>query len=51
MVVKHWHRVAQRDGGLPVPGDIQGQAGQGPEQPDVAVDIPVPCRGIGLGEP
>ena len=41
-------QVAQRGGGCPIPGDIQGQAGPGPEQPDVAVDVPVHCRGDGL---
>jgi len=30
-------QVAQRDGGCPIPGDIQGEAGKGSEQPDVAV--------------
>ena len=37
-------QVAQRGGGCLVPGDIQGQAGWGSEQPDVAVDVPVHCR-------
>ena len=31
-----------------IPGDIQGQAGRGSEQPDLAVGVPVHCRGIGL---
>jgi len=35
--------------GCPVPGDVQGQAGQGSEQPDVAVCVPVHCRGVGQG--
>ena len=39
-------QVAQRGGG--VLGDIQGQAGWGSEQPDVAVDVPVHCREVGL---
>jgi len=30
--------------GCPVPGDIQGQVGQGSEQPDLAIDVPVHCR-------
>ena len=42
-------QVAQRCGGCPMHGDIQGQAGWGSEQPDVAVGIPVHCRGVGLG--
>ena len=37
-------QAAQRRGGCPIPGDFQGQAGCGSEQPD----IPVSCRGIGL---
>jgi len=41
--------AAQRGGGCPIPGDIQGQAGWSSEQPDVAVDVPVHCRGFGLG--
>ena len=28
-------QVAQKDGGCPVPGDTQGQAGWGSEQPDL----------------
>ena len=31
-----------------VPGDTQGQAGQGSEHPNLAVDVPVHCREIGL---
>ena len=30
------------------PGDIQGQAGCGSEQPDLAADVPVHGRGVGL---
>jgi len=33
---------------VPLLGDIQGQAGQGSEHPDLAVDVPVHCRGVGL---
>ena len=40
-------QVAQRGGGCPIPGDIQGQAGQGSEQPDPAVGVPVQCRAVG----
>ena len=36
--------VAHRGGGCPVPGNTQGQAGQGPEQP---VGVPVHYRGVG----
>ena len=31
-----------------VPGDFQGESGSGPGQPDLAVDVPVHCRGVGL---
>ena len=31
-----------------VPGDIQGHAGPGSDQPDVAAGVPVHCRGVGL---
>ena len=41
-------QVAQRGGGCPIPGDIQDQAGQGSEQPDLGVDVSVHCRGVGL---
>ena len=34
-MVRHW--VAQGGGGCRILGDIQGQAGQGSEQPDPAV--------------
>ena len=34
-------QVAQRGGGCSIPSDVQGQAGQGSEQPDGAVDVPV----------
>ena len=40
--------VAQRSGGYPIPGDTQGQAGW--EQPDLAVDVFVHCRGAGLDD-
>ena len=41
-------QVTQRGGGCPIPGDTQGEAGWGSEHPDVAVDVPVHCRGVGL---
>jgi len=43
-------QVARRGGGGPIPGDIQGQAGQGSEFLDVAVGVPVHCRGVGLDD-
>ena len=41
-------QVAQRCGEFPIPGDFQGQVRPGSEQPDLAVDVPVHCRGVGL---
>jgi len=40
-------QVVQRGGECLIPGDIQSQAGQGSEQPDVAVGVPVHCRRAG----
>ena len=40
-------QVAQSGGGCPIPGDTQGEAGPGSEQPDGAVGIPVHCRAVG----
>ena len=48
---KALEQVAQRGGGCPTPGDTQGQAGWGAEQPDLAVGDPVHCRGVGLDDP
>ena len=41
-------QFAQRGSGCPIHGDIQGQAGQGSEQHDLAVGVPVYCRGAGI---
>ena len=41
-------QVAQRGGGYPIPGNIQGQAGRGSEQPDLVEDVPAHCWGVGL---
>ena len=38
------------EGECPIPGGLQGQAGQGSEQPDLAVGAPVHCRGVGLND-
>ena len=43
--------VAQICGGCPTFGDIQGQTEWDSEQPDLAVDVPVHCRGVGLDDP
>jgi len=40
-------QVAQRGGGCPILGDLQGQAVQGSEQADLAVGVHVHCRGLG----
>lgn len=42
--------VAQRDGRCPFPGHIQGQTRLGSEQPEVAVYVPVHCRGVGMDD-
>ena len=31
--------IAQRGGRCPIPGNIQGQVGQGSEQPDLIEDV------------
>jgi len=41
-------QVVQRGGVCPVPGDIQGQSGQGSEQPDWDVAVPAHCREVAL---
>ena len=41
-------QVAQRDGGCPVPGNIQGQVGWGSEQSGLVEDVPAHGRGVGL---
>jgi len=41
-------QIAYRGSGGPVSGNIQGQVGQGSEQPGLVEDIPAHCRGIGL---
>ena len=46
MVVEALEQVAQRCGGSPILGDIQGQAGLGSEHPDGAVYVPVHCRSL-----
>lgn len=36
--------------GCPIPGYIQGQAGQRTEQPDIAIGVPIHCSGVGIGD-
>jgi len=45
-MVRHWQRLPKEVVDYLVPGDVQGQAGQGSEQPDVAVLVH--CRGADL---
>jgi len=40
-------QVAHRGGGCPIPGNIQGQAEWGSEQPDLVEGVPAHCRGAG----
>lgn len=42
--------VAKRGGWMPIPRDIQGQAGLGSEHPALAVSVPAHCRGLGPGD-
>ena len=39
-------QVVQRSSGCPIHGDLQGQAGQCSEQPDLAVCVSVHYRGV-----
>ena len=41
-------QVAQRCDGYSIPGNIQSWAGWDSEQPDLVVDVPVHCKGVGL---
>ena len=43
-------QVVQRCGGCPILGDIQVLDGESSEQPDLAVGVPIHCRGVGLDE-
>ena len=43
-------QVAQRHGGCLIPGDIQGQAGSGTEQPGLTADVPVYYKGVGQND-
>jgi len=39
-------RVAQRGGGCPIPGNVQGHVGWGSERPDPVEDVPAHGRGV-----
>jgi len=43
-------QVSQRGGRCAIPGNIQGQVGQGFEQPDLVVGVPAHCRRVGLDD-
>jgi len=43
-------QVAQSSGGCPIPGTIQGRVGWGSEQPDLVVDAPAHCKGLGIDD-
>jgi len=45
-----WEQVAQRGAGHLIPADVQGRAGPGSEQPDLAAGVPAHCRGVGPDE-
>jgi len=42
-----WEHIVQRSCGCPVTGIVQGQAGQGSEQPGLAEGVPAHGRGVG----
>ena len=41
-------QIAQRGSGGPIPGNTQGQVGQGSEQPGLVEDVPAQSRRVGL---
>lgn len=43
-------QVAQRDNRCPMPGNIEGQVGQGSEQTDLVEGVPAHRRWVGLDE-
>ena len=42
--------TSQRGSGGLIPGNIQGQVGQGSEQPDLVSGVPARCGGVGLDD-
>jgi len=44
-------QVPQRSGRYPIPGNIQGQAAWGSEQPGLVEDLSAHCRVVGLDDP
>lgn len=49
-MARHWNRMFREVMDVPDIGDIQGQDGLGSEKPDLAVDVPVHCAGVGLDD-
>jgi len=49
-VVKQWNRLTRKVMDSLIPRDIQGQAGLGSECPDLAVGVPIYCKGVGLDD-
>jgi len=43
-------QATQRDDGCPISGHFECKAGPSPWQPDLVVNVPVHCRGVGLGD-
>jgi len=43
-------QVAQRGGQCPIPGNVQGQVGQGSEQHHLVEDVTACCRRVGLDD-
>jgi len=48
MVGETLELVAHRGGRCLIPGNIQGQVGQGSEQSGLVGDVPALCRRVGL---
>jgi len=46
-MVKHWSGLPRDTGsGGPIPGNTEGQTGQGSEHPSLAEDVPAHCRAV-----
>lgn len=43
-------KESQRGGGCSMLGNLQGQAGQSSEKPDLFEDVPLCCWGLGLDD-